>query len=119
MVFLKHAAADAVVKVINEGMLGRGKAKGQAGHPDQPGKSGQSVYKEDVKVTADNRLNAVILFGDRDVRGFIKSLIELVDAQAAETNQGRINVYFLENADATELVKVREGIIRVGRPVSI
>lgn len=116
MVFLKHAAADAVVKVINEGMLGRGKAKGQAGQPDQPGKSGQSGYKEDVKVTADNRLNAVILFGDRDVRGFIKSLIELVDVPAPETTQGRINVYFLENADATELVKVLEGIIRVGRP---
>ncbi|MCR4286634.1 MAG: type II secretion system secretin GspD [Deltaproteobacteria bacterium] len=116
MVFLKHAAADAVVKVINEGMLGRGKAKGQPGQPDQPGKSGQAGYKEDVKVTADNRLNAVILFGDRDVRGFIKSLIELVDVPAPETNQGRINVYFLENADATELVKVLEGIIRVGRP---
>lgn len=116
MVFLRHAAADAVVKVINEGMLGRGKAKGQPGQPDQPGKSGQAGYKEDVKVTADNRLNAVILFGDRDVRGFIKSLIELVDVPAPETNQGRINVYFLENADATELVKVLEGIIRVGRP---
>ncbi|MEK7680414.1 MAG: type II secretion system secretin GspD [Deltaproteobacteria bacterium] len=113
MVFLKHATADAVVKVINEGMLGRGKAKGQPGQPDQPGKSG---YKEDVKVTADNRLNAVILFGDKDVRGFIKSLIELVDVPAPETPQGRINVYFLENADATELVKVLEGIIRAGKP---
>ncbi|MBI5237529.1 MAG: type II secretion system secretin GspD [Deltaproteobacteria bacterium] len=113
MVFLKHAAADAVVKVINEGMLGRGKAKGQ---PDQPGKPGTPGYKEDVKIVADNRLNAVVLFGDRDVRGFIKSLIELVDVPAPATPQGRINVYFLENADATELVKVLEGIIRVGKP---
>ncbi len=119
MVFLKHAAADVVVKVINEGMLGRGKAKGQPGQPgqpEQPGKPGQAGYKEDVKVVADNRLNAVILFGDRDVRGFIKSLIELVDVPAPEAPQGRINVYFLENADATELVKVLEGIIRVGKP---
>lgn len=120
MVFLKHATADAVVKVINEGMLGRGKAKGQPGQPDRPGQPDQPVqpgyYKEDVKLVADNRLNAVILFGDRDVRGFIKSLIELVDVPAPETTQGRINVYFLENADATELVKVLEGIIRVGRP---
>ncbi len=99
---LKHASADAVAKILNEGMA-KGRPRGFAG---QPGAAA-------VTTTAvpDPRLNAVILFGDKAARESMKSLIDLIDIPAPEA-QGRVNVYFLENADATDLAKVLEGMIK-------
>jgi len=103
IVFLKHSSADTVAKVINEGMSRRG------GPPVQP--AGQEV----AKAVADQRLNAVVLFGDKGTRESMKSLITLLDVPSPEA-LGRINVYFLENADATELAKVLDGIIKAAQP---
>jgi general secretion pathway protein D len=103
IIFLKHASADAVAKMLNEGMSRRYRV----GH--QP-----SAFEEG-KAVADQRLNAVVLFGDKGMRESMKSLIELLDVPSAES-QGRINVYFLENADATELAKVIEGMIKGVNP---
>ena len=97
---LRHASADAVAKILNEGM---GKARART-VPGQPAAEGATAI-------ADTRLNAVILFGDRSVRESMKALIPLIDTPAPEA-QGRVNVYFLENADATELSKVLEGMIK-------
>ena len=99
LVFLKYSSADAVAKMLNEGISRRAR-----GAPQQ-------AITEEGKVVADQRLNAVVLFGDKGVRESMKSLIALVDVPSREA-QGRINVYFLENADATELAKILEGIIR-------
>lgn len=103
IVFLKYSSADTVAKILNEGM-GR-KLRGVP----------QQAAIEEMKAVADQRLNAVILFGDRGVRESTKSLITLLDVPSPEA-QGRINVYFLENADATDLVKVLEGMIKGVRP---
>jgi general secretion pathway protein D len=97
---LRHASADTVAKVLNDGM---GKVRART-VPGQPAAEGATAI-------ADTRLNAVILFGDRSVRESMKALIPLVDIPAPEA-QGRVNVYFLENADATELFKVLEGMIK-------
>ena len=99
LIFLKYSSADAVAKMLNEGMSRRAR-----GAPQQ-------VITEEMKVVADPRLNAVVLFGDKGVRESMKSLVAMVDVPSQEA-QGRINVYFLENADATELAKVLEGIIK-------
>ena len=99
LIFLKYCSADAVAKMLNEGMSRRAR-----GAPQQ-------VIAEETKVVADQRLNAVVLFGDKGARESMKSLVEMVDVPSREA-QGRINVYFLENADATELAKILEGIIR-------
>jgi general secretion pathway protein D len=99
LIFLKYSSADAVAKMLNEGISRRAR-----GAPQQ-------VITEEAKVVADQRLNAVVLFGDKGVRESVKSLIALVDVPSREA-QGRINVYFLENADATELAKIIDGIIR-------
>jgi len=99
LVFLKYSSADTVAKMLNEGMSKRAR-----GAPQQ-------VITEETKVVADPRLNAVVLFGDKGVRESMKSLIAMVDVPSQEA-QGRINVFFLENADATELAKVLEGIIK-------
>ena len=103
IVFLKYASADTLAKILNEGMS----RKLRVGP--------QPVMGEEAKAVADQRLNAVVLFGDRGMRESMKSLIELLDVPSAEA-QGRISVYFLENADATDLAKVLEGMIKGIRP---
>lgn len=97
VVSLKYSSADAVAKILNEG-LGR------------KTKASQSTTEE-ARAVADNRLNAVILVGDKGMREAMKGLIALLDIPSTET-QGRINVYFLENADAIELSKVLEGMLK-------
>jgi len=104
IVLLKYSSADAITKILNEGISRKTKAV-----PGQPA-------VEEAKVVADSRLNAVVLFGDKGMRESIKGLIALLDIPPQEA-QGRINVYFLENADATELSKVLEGILKGVQPV--
>ncbi|MFI5294529.1 MAG: type II secretion system secretin GspD [Thermodesulfovibrionales bacterium] len=101
VILLKYSSADTVSKILNDGM---GKAKTRA-------VPGQQTGIEIASAVPDQRLNAVILFGDRGGRESMKALISLIDTPAPEA-QGRINVFFLENADATELGKVLEGMIR-------
>lgn len=103
--YLRHSSADAVVKILNEGIAGRQRAR--PAHPQGD--------IDAAKASADMRLNAVILFGDKAARAAMRSLITLLDVPSPEA-QGRINVYFLENADAIELAKVMEGIIRAAAP---
>jgi general secretion pathway protein D len=99
IVFLKFSSADAVAKMLNEGMR-----RSRAGAP-------QPIAVDETKAVADPRLNAVVLFGDKGARESMKSLIALVDIPSPDA-LGRINVYFLENADATDLVKVLEGFVK-------
>ncbi len=105
IVFLRFSSADAVAKMINEG-IGQSRARGA------PGK--QSRMKK-TKAVADQRLNAVILFGDKGRRESMKSLIAAIDVPSPDA-QGMINVYTLENADATELAEVLSRIIKGASP---
>lgn len=98
---LRHASADAVARILNDG-LARTKTRAV------PGQTGGG---EGGLAVADQRLNAIILFGDRGTRESMKAVISLLDTPSPEA-QGRVNVFFLENADATELAKVLEGMIR-------
>jgi general secretion pathway protein D len=98
IVFLKHASAEAVAEILNEG------AQKASRTPGQP-------VMEAAKAVADKRLNAAILFGDKASREAMKRLVSLLDVPSEEA-QGGINVYFLENADAEELAKVLQNIIR-------
>jgi general secretion pathway protein D len=101
MVLLKSAGAESVAKILNDG-LGRRAFTMQTGSP------------EIAKAVADTRMNAVILFGEKGAREAMKSLISHLDVPSPES-QGRINVLFLENADATELAKVLEGMLKGGQ----
>lgn len=99
IVFLKYSSADAVAKILNEG-IGRGRTRGTPGH-----------QIEVATAVADQRLNAVVLVGDKVIRESMKGLIAMLDVPSPEA-QGRINVYFLENADAVDMAKVMEGIMK-------
>lgn len=104
IVYLEYASADVVVKILNKG-IGRSKK----------GVKGRSAQADEAMAVAAQRLNAVILFGDKRLKDSMKSLIIALDVPSPEAH-GRINVYFLENADATELAKVLEGIIKGAQP---
>jgi general secretion pathway protein D len=99
IICLKHASADAVAKMLNEGIS----RKVQAGP--------QPLSAREARAIADQRLNAVILFGDKAKIGEMKSLVSLLDVPPPEF-RSMINIYFLENADATELVKVLEDLLK-------
>jgi general secretion pathway protein D len=105
IVFLKHSSADAVAKILNEGISRMKTAVAR----------GKIVQGGQARAVADQRLNAIILFGDKSERESMKSLIAALDVPSPEA-QGRINVFFLENADAEDLSKVLEGIIKGVQP---
>ena len=102
IIFLKHSSADTVAKILNEGM-----------RKTRPAVQPLSI--DEPKAVADQRLNAVVLFGDLSTRQSMKSIIALLDVKAPEA-MGRINIYFLENADASELEKVLDGILKGSQP---
>jgi len=103
IIYLKHASAEVVAKTLNEGISQR-----------QRGTSPPASPGDAAKAIADQRLNAVILFGDKIAKGLMQSLISLLDVRSPEA-QGMINVYFLENADAAELSKVLESLVKAGQ----
>ncbi len=93
---LKNSQAEDLLKVINDAIS----KKGNVG-----------VSAEDIKITADSRLNALVLIGSSHARDFVKKLINMLDLPPGEQKSG-LNVYFLENAEATELAKVLDAAIK-------
>jgi general secretion pathway protein D len=99
VVYLKHAKADMVA-----GMLKTEVAKGAIAGKRTNAKAGDGI-------TADLRLNAVILSGPLNIRKSLKEFIGILDVASPETS-GRINVYYLENADAVKLSAVLEKLTK-------
>ncbi len=95
IIYLKNAFSDDVAKFLNDTVLKKSK-------PD---------LKEDVQVFSDSRLNALVVIGSSYGKNYVKNVLELIDVPAKET-KGNIYVYFLENADATELSKVMESTVK-------
>ncbi|MBF0343166.1 MAG: type II secretion system secretin GspD [Nitrospirae bacterium] len=106
IVFLRNASADPLAKALNEGFQKSGNKR----TPQQ-----QATAKSDVFVVADKRLNALVIFGSRNDREPIIRLIDMLDVPSPEA-QGSINVYFLENANAAELAKVLDNLIKRVQP---
>ena len=101
LVFLKNAPAEGVANLVKDWLGGRDKSPKTAGATA----TGGGI------VIPDTRLNALVLFGSDKDKEDIKRLIALVDV-IPPTTSGKINVYFLEYADATEMVKVLDGFIK-------
>ncbi len=113
LIMLKYANAEDVVKIISEALDLKTRTQAVAPRLPRPGESVSTVSIEETKtnVFADTRLNAVILISaDKQERETIKRIISLMDIPLPEATS-KINVYFLENADATELAKVLEEMI--------
>ena len=111
-IFLKNATADSVASVIREWLGGRG---ARSAAPGQAGQQ-QGASTAGVMVIPDNRLNALVISGNKRDTDEIKKLVALMDV-VPPTSSSKINVYYLENADATEVGKVLDGIIK-GAPAT-
>jgi len=101
LLFLSNAPAESVAKIVQEWLGGRS-AK-PAGQP--------SVASPANMVVADTRLNALILFGNEKDKLAIKRLVATIDVQPP-TSSSKVNVFYLENADAAEVAKVLEGVVK-------
>jgi general secretion pathway protein D len=103
ILFLKYATADNVANVIREWVGTREKVTGAAL---------QSVsVPSGALIVPDSRLNALIIFGAEKDKEDIKNLIAMVDVPSP-TSSSKINVYYLENADATDAAKVLESVVK-------
>jgi general secretion pathway protein D len=91
---LQHAAAVDTAKMLNELFQKRTTAEKKGTLPESP-----------VKIVADERTNTLIAMASEGVSSKIRKLIELLDKQAPRT-EGRVRVYFLQNANAEDLAKV-------------
>ena len=112
LILLKYANAEDVVKIISEALTLNAQAQTPAYRPLRPGEPATAVSGEEAKasVFADTRLNAVILIADKQEKESLRRMIALLDIPLPEATS-KINVYFLEYADATELSKVLEGML--------
>lgn len=113
LIMLKYANAEDVVKIISEALDLKAKTQSASPRLPRPGElvSAVSIEEKKANVFADTRLNAIILISaDKQEREAIKRIISLMDIPLPEATS-KINVYFLEYADATELAKVLEDMI--------
>lgn len=102
IIFLKNAPAEAAATAIRQWLSG-GESK-----PAQPGAASGGATGS---VLADQRLNALIVFGNDNIKKAIRELVVKLDVPPPEASS-KVNVHYLENADATEMAKVLDGVVK-------
>jgi general secretion pathway protein D len=112
LILLKYANAEDVVKIVSEVLILGSKGQPSGYRPLRPGEQASTISVEDSRanVFADTRLNAVVLIADKQEKEAVKRMVALLDVPIPEATS-KINVHFLEYADATELSKVLETML--------
>ncbi|QEM70229.1 type II secretion system protein GspD [Geobacter sp. FeAm09] len=106
IVYLKNAAAESTAKTIQQWLSGsESKAVGQPSAAAATSSGGQA------SVLADQRLNALLVFGSDSIKQAVREMAAKLDVASPEAGS-KVNVYYLENTDATEMAKVLEGVIK-------
>lgn len=100
VIYLKNARAEDIVARLR---LEEQKRTGRRANGQDP--------SADMNITFDARLNAVILSDEIPDKGFYRRFIALLDVMTPESSN-RINVYYLENAEAENLSKVLGDLTR-------
>ena len=104
IVYLRYAQAGSMSKIVKEDLERRERIVARPGAKTGSGQKGSVIY--------DERLNALILSGPSSEREYLKRLIALLDVPPPE-GVSKINVYYLENADAEEIARVLEGLVEM------
>jgi len=99
VVLLKHSQAAVVAQSLRQMAAQR---------PDE---------QSQQNVMPDARLNAIILYGTAEENVRARGIIAALDAPASETSS-KVNVYYLENAEAAEVAKVLASLKGTGPPVA-
>lgn len=103
IIYLKNAAAESAATVIRQWLTG--------GDAKSPPPAGGGSTGGVGSVLADQRLNALLVFGNDKIKGAIRDMAAKLDVAPPEASS-KVNVYYLENTDATEMAKVLEGVIK-------
>ncbi len=103
IIYLKNASAESTAKIIQQWLNGSdGKPGGQPA-----ARAGGST----TNVVADQRLNALLIFGNESTKKAVRELVVKLDVVSPEASS-KVNVYYLENTDATEMAKVMDGVVK-------
>lgn len=103
IIYLKNASAETVATIVQQWLTG-----------SEVKPAGQAVARiagGTTSVIADKRLNALLLFGNDASKKEIRELVEKLDVTAPDASS-KVNVYYLENTDATEMAKVLDGVVK-------
>ncbi|MGB9080024.1 MAG: type II secretion system secretin GspD [Desulfuromonadaceae bacterium] len=106
IIYLKNASADSAAKIVQQWLSG---SDGKSGAP--PAASTASAGGSTTSVLADQRLNALLVFGNETTKNAIRELVAKLDVTPPEASS-KVNVYYLENTDATEMAKVLDGVVK-------
>ncbi len=98
IIYLKNAAAESTAATIKQWLSG-------AAAPGAPAVAGAA------NVLADVRLNALLVSGGEQIRKAVREMAATLDVLPPQTSS-KVNVYYLENTDATEMAKVLEGVVK-------
>ncbi|WKZ33985.1 MAG: type II secretion system secretin GspD [Thermodesulfobacteriota bacterium] len=98
VVYLRHAQAEVIAQILRR---------------EEQRRTGIRREETESSITPDERLNAIILSDALEGREFYKEFIALLDVPPPEASS-RINVYYLENADAEDLARVLDALLRPG-----
>lgn len=98
IIYLRHAQAEVIAQILRR---------------EEQRRTGARREEADSPIIPDERLNAIILSDSIEDREFYKEFIALLDVPPPEASS-RINVYYLENADAEDLARVMDALLRPG-----
>ncbi|MBC7961460.1 MAG: type II secretion system secretin GspD [Steroidobacteraceae bacterium] len=107
IIYLKNASAESVATTIRQWLSGsdvKPAAQPAAAGGGGGGGSGGSVL-------ADQRLNALLVFGNENTKNAVREMVAKLDVAPPEASS-KVNVYYLENTDATEMAKVLDGVVK-------
>ncbi len=103
IIYLKNASAENAATIIRQWLAGNDARPAAQAAAAGAGGAGS--------VLVDQRLNALLLFGNENLKKAVRELVAKLDVQPPEASS-KVNVYYLENTDATEMAKVLEGVVK-------
>jgi general secretion pathway protein D len=103
IIYLKNASAESAATTVRQWLTGADSKSGGAA----PAPATSSV----ASVMADQRLNALLVFGNETTKKAVRELVAKLDVAPPEASS-KVNVYYLENTDATEMAKVLDGVVK-------
>lgn len=106
IIYLKNASAESTAAVVRQWLSGT-ENKTPAQQVAAVGTGGTGA----ASVLADQRLNALLVSGNDRIKKAVRELVEKLDVLPPEASS-KVNVYYLENTDATEMAKVLEGVVK-------
>ncbi len=105
IIYLKNASAESVATTIRQWLTG------SESKPAGPAAAAAAAGTGAGSVLADQRLNALLVFGSDKTKNAVRELVAKLDVASPEASS-KVNVYYLENTDATEMAKVLDGVVK-------